>query len=159
MNVIITGSTGTGNAFWPVRWHKKPVRKAVVYGITNSPGFGGYVMFLLLLLIFVVIYLIILRPQQKREKKRKAMIEVVKRGDRVVTAGGIHGKDYQVDESSFLLDVDGGIKLRTAYAEMPQNCCPANVRQPWHPMLLLGASVAVLSLISATISSEPIIQG
>jgi len=69
-------------------------------------------MFLPLLLIFAVFYLFIIRPQQKREKKRKAMIQAVKRGDKVVTAGGIHGKVHQVDESSVLLDVDGGIKLR-----------------------------------------------
>lgn len=69
-------------------------------------------MFLPLLLIFVVFYLFIIRPQQKREKKRKAMIEAVKRGNKVVTAGGIHGKIHQVDESSVLLDVDGGVKLR-----------------------------------------------
>lgn len=69
-------------------------------------------MFLPLLLIFVVFYLFIIRPQQKREKKRKAMIEAVKRGDKVITSGGIHGKVHQVDESSILLDVDGGVKLR-----------------------------------------------
>jgi len=69
-------------------------------------------MFLPLLLIFAVFYLFIIRPQQKREKKRKAMIQAVQRGDKVVTAGGIHGKVHQVDESSVLLDVDGGVKLR-----------------------------------------------
>ncbi|MCY4675121.1 MAG: preprotein translocase subunit YajC [Bacteroidetes bacterium] len=79
---------------------------------SSSPGFGGLGMFLPLLLIFAVFYLFIIRPQQKREKKRKAMIQAVKRGDKVVTAGGIHGKVHQVDESSVLLDVDGGIKLR-----------------------------------------------
>ena len=79
---------------------------------SGSPGFGGLQMFLPLLLIFVVFYLFIIRPQQKREKKRKAMIEAVKRGNKVVTAGGIHGKIHQVDESSVLLDVDGGVKLR-----------------------------------------------
>ncbi len=79
---------------------------------SGSPGFGGLGMFLPLLLIFAVFYLFIIRPQQKREKKRKAMIQAVKRGDKVVTAGGLHGKVHQVDESSVLLDVDGGIKLR-----------------------------------------------
>ena len=69
-------------------------------------------MFLPLLLIFVVFYLFIIRPQQKREKKRKAMIEAVQKGNKVVTAGGIHGKVHQVDETSVLLDVDGGVKLR-----------------------------------------------
>ena len=80
----------------------------------TSPGFGGLGMFLPLILIFVVFYFFIIRPQQKREKKRKAMIEAVRKGDRVITAGGIHGKVHQVESgaTSVLLDVDGGIKLR-----------------------------------------------
>ncbi|MCY4170583.1 MAG: preprotein translocase subunit YajC [Bacteroidetes bacterium] len=81
---------------------------------SGSPGVGGFVTFLPLVLIFVVIYLFIIRPQQKREKKRKAMIAAVRKGDKVVTAGGIHGKVHQVedDATSILLDVDGGLKLR-----------------------------------------------
>lgn len=90
--------------YWPIA--------VILQESTSSPGFGGLRMFLPLLLIFVVFYLFIIRPQQKREKKRKAMIEAVKRGNKVVTAGGIHGKIHQVDESSVLLDVDGGVKLR-----------------------------------------------
>ena len=90
--------------YWPI---------AVILQESSSPSpFGGLQVFLPLLLIFLVFYLFIIRPQQKREKKRKAMIEAVKRGDKVVTAGGIHGKVHQVDESSVLLDVDGGVKLR-----------------------------------------------
>ena len=81
---------------------------------TSPGGFGGLGMFLPLLLIFAVFYFFIIRPQQKREKNRKAMIEAIRKGDRVVTAGGIHGKIHQVEEgaTSVLLDVDGGIKLR-----------------------------------------------
>jgi len=90
--------------YWPLA--------AILQESSSSPGFGGLGMFLPLLLIFLVFYLFIIRPQQKREKKRKAMIEAVKRGDKVVTAGGIHAKVHQVDESSVLLDVDGGVKLR-----------------------------------------------
>ena len=90
--------------YWPIA--------VILQESSGSPGFGGLSMFLPLLLIFLVFYLFIIRPQQKREKNRKAMIEAVKRGDKVVTAGGIHGKVHQVDESSVLLDVDGGVKLR-----------------------------------------------
>ena len=81
---------------------------------TSPSGLGGLGMFVPLLLIVVVFYLFIIRPQQKREKNRKAMIDAVKKGDRVVTAGGIHGKIHQVEEgtTSVLLDVDGGVKLR-----------------------------------------------
>jgi len=71
-------------------------------------------MFIPILLIFLIFYIFVIRPQQKREKKRKAMIGAVRKGDRVVTAGGIHGKVHQVEDgaTSVLLDVDGGIKLR-----------------------------------------------
>ena len=65
-----------------------------------------------LLLIFVVFYLFIIRPQKKREEKRKAMIEAVKKNDRIVTVGGIHGKVLQVDDASVLAEVDSSTKLR-----------------------------------------------
>ena len=65
-----------------------------------------------LLLIFVVFYLFIIRPQKKREDQRKAMIEAVKKGDKIVTAGGLHGTVTQVDETSVLAQVDTNVKLR-----------------------------------------------
>jgi preprotein translocase subunit YajC len=53
-----------------------------------------------------------IRPQSRREKERKAMIDAVKKGDKVVTAGGIHGTVVQVDEGSLLVQVDQNVKLR-----------------------------------------------
>lgn len=78
----------------------------------QSNPFGGLGMFLPLILIFLVFYFFIIRPQQKREKQRKAMIAAVAKADRVITAGGIHGIVTQVEETSVLVDVSGGIKLR-----------------------------------------------
>lgn len=68
--------------------------------------------FLPLLLIFVVFYFFIIRPQKKREDTRKKMIEAVKKGDRIVTIGGIHGTITQVDDASVLAQVDTNTKLR-----------------------------------------------
>ena len=65
-----------------------------------------------LLLIFVVFYLFIIRPQKKREDKRKAMIEAVKKEDKIITAGGVHGIVKRVDETSVLVEVDSNTKLR-----------------------------------------------
>ena len=73
---------------------------------------GGMGMFLPLIAIFLVFYLFIIRPQQKREKQRKAMIAAVAKDDRIITAGGIHGTVTKVDETSVLVDVSSGIKLR-----------------------------------------------
>lgn len=69
-------------------------------------------MFVPMILIFVVIYLFIIRPQKKKEDVRKAMIGAIKKGDRIITIGGLHGKVVQVDETSVLLEVDGTVKLR-----------------------------------------------
>lgn len=69
-------------------------------------------MFLPLILIFLVFYFFIIRPQKKKEDARKKMIEAVRKGDKVVTIGGVHGTVTQVDETSVLLQVDTNTKLR-----------------------------------------------
>ena len=54
----------------------------------------------------------IIRPQKMKEDSRKSMIEAVKKNDRIITIGGIHGTVTQVDESSVLVQVDNNTKLR-----------------------------------------------
>ena len=61
---------------------------------------------------FVVFYFFIIRPQRKKEDDRKKMIEAVKKGDKVVSIGGIYGNVTQVDETSLLVQVDTNTKLR-----------------------------------------------
>jgi preprotein translocase subunit YajC len=69
-------------------------------------------MFLPMILIFVVIYLLIIRPQKKKEDTRQKMVAAVKKGDKVVTIGGMHGSVTQVDETSVLVQVDSSVKVR-----------------------------------------------
>jgi preprotein translocase subunit YajC len=59
----------------------------------------------------VAIFYFFIRPQQKKQKDTKKFIEAVKKGDMVVTLGGIHGKVFSVDEATITLDVDRGNKL------------------------------------------------
>ncbi|MEM1043783.1 MAG: preprotein translocase subunit YajC [Bacteroidota bacterium] len=78
-----------------------------------APEGGGLVGLLLpFLLVFVVFYFFIIRPQKKREDTRKAMISAVKKGDRIVTIGGVHATVTKVDENSVLAQVDDNVKLR-----------------------------------------------
>ena len=63
-------------------------------------------------LIFVVFYFMILRPQQKRQKEREKMLTAVKKGDKIVTSGGIHGKVTSVDEKTVLVEVDNNVTLK-----------------------------------------------
>lgn len=68
---------------------------------------------LLFLLIFIAIfYFMLIRPQRRRQQEHKALIESLKRGDEVVTAGGICGKIKKVDEDKILLEVEEGVTLK-----------------------------------------------
>lgn len=77
-----------------------------------AEGSNPVAMFLPLILIFIVFYFFIIRPQKKKEDERRKMIDAVKKGDSVVTIGGIHGTVTKVDDSSVLIQVDGNTKLR-----------------------------------------------
>ncbi|MFL1461864.1 preprotein translocase subunit YajC [Roseococcus sp. DSY-14] len=72
-----------------------------------TAGAGAVFMQLMpLLLIFVVFYFLLIRPQQKKMKEHKAMLGSLKRGDKVVTAGGIVGEVKKVTEGSDVLEVE-----------------------------------------------------
>ena len=69
-------------------------------------GLAGITQFLPIILIFVVFYFLLIRPQQQRQKALKAMVSAVKRGDRVVTAGGIVGTVQRVREGTDEVEVE-----------------------------------------------------
>jgi len=62
-------------------------------------------------LVFVIFYFLIIRPQNKKQKEAKAMIAAVKKGDKVVTAGGVHAVVYSVKEKTVILKVDDNVKM------------------------------------------------
>ena len=62
--------------------------------------------------LFVVFYFFMIRPQTKKAKDQKSFISEIKKGDKVVTIGGVHGKVAKVDEHTFLVEVDSNTKLR-----------------------------------------------
>lgn len=82
-------------------------------GKQSSPG-GMLSMLLPFILMFVVMYFLILRPQKRKEKERKALLSRVKKNDRVVTAGGIHGLVTSVRENEVIVRVDDAkdVKLK-----------------------------------------------
>ncbi|MEB2308118.1 MAG: preprotein translocase subunit YajC [Candidatus Brocadiaceae bacterium] len=82
-------------------------------GKSSSPG-GMLSMLLPFILMFVVMYFLILRPQKRKEKERKILLSRIKKNDRVVTAGGIHGLITSVRENEIILRVDDAkdVKLK-----------------------------------------------
>lgn len=63
-------------------------------------------MFLMMGLIFVVMYFFMIRPQQKKQKEIKKFREAIKKGDSIVTIGGIYGKVNEVSESKIKVEID-----------------------------------------------------
>ncbi|MPR35723.1 preprotein translocase subunit YajC [Salmonirosea aquatica] len=61
--------------------------------------------------IIGVFYFFMIRPQQKKAREQKELLAGIKKGDEVVTIGGMHGKVYLVDETTVTLDLDKGVKI------------------------------------------------
>lgn len=77
-------------------------------------GDGGGAMINLVFLgaIFFVFYFFIIRPQSKRQKEIQTKVSEMKKGDKVVTSGGMLGIVSSIDDDSVLLEIDSGVKAR-----------------------------------------------
>ncbi|OCX63081.1 preprotein translocase subunit YajC [Thioclava sp. SK-1] len=77
--------------------------------------------FLPLILIFVIMYFLLIRPQQKKVKQHKAMVEAVRRGDQVITQGGIIAKVTHVrDDGELEVEIATGVKVRVVKSTIVQ---------------------------------------
>lgn len=64
------------------------------------------------ILIFVVMWFLLIRPQQKKAKEHRAMVAALKRGDRVVTTGGIYGQIAHVGDDHLMVEIADGVKIK-----------------------------------------------
>jgi preprotein translocase subunit YajC len=86
-------------------------------GTTEGEGGGSsstIYMIVFLVLIFAMFYFLMIRPQRKRQKEHQQMMEELKKGDKVVTAGGIFGVIENVSEDSIVIKVESGATIRLA---------------------------------------------
>jgi preprotein translocase subunit YajC len=91
------------------------ISQAFAQAAPGAEGAGGGMLLQLLplVLIFVVFYFLLIRPQQKKMKDHKAMIAAVRRGDRVVTGGGIIGLVTKVpSETELQVEIADGVRVR-----------------------------------------------
>ena len=77
-----------------------------------APGSSPAMQFLPILLIIVVFYFFMIRPQMKKQKEQSKFRNEIKKGDKVITIGGIHGKIVEISEKTFIIEVEGGNKLK-----------------------------------------------
>jgi len=92
-------------------------------------GMGGIVQLLPIVAIFVIFYFLLIRPQQRKAKEHKAMLASVRRGDRVVTGGGILGMVTKVlDEHHVQVEIAEGVRvkvMKSTIADIPSRTAPA----------------------------------
>jgi preprotein translocase subunit YajC len=88
----------------------------IILGLFLQQSQGGFeqllstiVPFLLIILVF---YFLILRPQQKRQKERAKLLESVRKGDRIVTTGGMHGLVEGIEDKVVLVKIDDNVKVK-----------------------------------------------
>lgn len=91
------------------------MNKLIFALMTPQGGDGGGSMVSTLLmfgLIIVIFYFMIIRPQSKRQKDRQKMLEAIKKGDKVVTNGGIHGKIVAMEDKTVLVEIADNVKVK-----------------------------------------------
>jgi len=77
---------------------------------------GGFdwTIILFLVLMFVLVYFLIIRPQRKKQKDQQEMMSELRKGDKVITAGGIYGQIESLGEDSVVLKVESGTTIRVS---------------------------------------------
>jgi preprotein translocase subunit YajC len=86
---------------------------AMAGGQSSGSGGNAFLSFLPLILIILVMYLLILRPQAKKQRERQKMLDSVKKGDDIVTIGGMHGKvvGTKNEDKILVVKVDDNVKV------------------------------------------------
>jgi preprotein translocase subunit YajC len=80
--------------------------------VQAAPGGAGTMNLIFIGGILLVFYFFMIRPQQKKQKDQKKFIEAVKKGDMVVSLGGIHGKIMAIDDNTVTVEVDRGARIK-----------------------------------------------
>ncbi|MFQ5863929.1 MAG: preprotein translocase subunit YajC [bacterium] len=85
-------------------------------GSGGQEGASPLALWMPIILIFAVMYLLIFRPQAKKQKQHQAMIESLRKGDKIVTAGGIHGTiaGIKEKENTLIVKISDNVKIEVA---------------------------------------------
>jgi len=75
-------------------------------------GMAAFQQIIPLVFMFAIFYFLLIRPQQKKAKEHKALLEAMKKGDNVITAGGVHGKITAVDSEIVTLEIANNVNIK-----------------------------------------------
>jgi preprotein translocase subunit YajC len=94
---------------------------------TPAGGNGAMMQFVMLGLIIVVFYFFMIRPQTKRQKEMKNFRESLKKGDKVITTGGIYGRIAEISDNTVILEVEDKMRLKVDKAALIKD--PSDIEQ------------------------------
>ena len=78
----------------------------------DAPAGGGFASFIPLILIFVVFYFLLIRPQQKQAKQHQAYLSELKKGNKIITKGGIYGEITGLTDSVLTLEIAENVRIK-----------------------------------------------
>lgn len=85
---------------------------SLAWAADAAPASGGFASFVPLILIFVIFWFLLIRPQQKKVKEHQSFIGALKKGDAIVTNGGIHGVITGLTDTVATLEIADGVKIK-----------------------------------------------
>jgi preprotein translocase subunit YajC len=77
-----------------------------------QPGQNPIISFLPIILIVVVFYFFMIRPQMKKQKDQNKFRQELKKGDKIVTIAGIHGRLVDIQDKTFIMEIEGGVRMK-----------------------------------------------
>jgi preprotein translocase subunit YajC len=96
----------------------------------GGEGVGGFGGFIPIILMFVIFYFLLIRPQQKRQKEHRNMIGNLKKGDRIITSGGLHGRITGIDDTTVTLEIADKVRVKVARSNIGGMVQPGSQPQP-----------------------------
>lgn len=87
---------------------------AMGQGGAAGQGSGGFTAFIPLILMFVIFYFLLIRPQQKKAKEHREMIGSLKKGDRIITSGGIYGTITGVEDNTITVEIAEKVRVKVS---------------------------------------------
>ncbi|MBJ6723561.1 preprotein translocase subunit YajC [Geomesophilobacter sediminis] len=90
----------------------------LAFAMASPPGGASgaasnpFAQFIPLILMFAIFYFLLIRPQQKKAKEHRSLLEGLKKGDQVVTAGGMHGKVTDINDQVVTIEVSPGVNIK-----------------------------------------------
>ena len=87
---------------------------AYAMGGGGGQGAAGFSGFIPIILMFVIFYFLLIRPQQKRQKDHRSMVSNLKKGDRIVTSGGLYGRITGIDETTLTVEIADKVRVKVA---------------------------------------------